>query len=367
MKKYTARVPGSDITFEMIPIPGGAFTIGSPAGETGRRADEGPQQRVTIEPFWMGKCEVTWDEYEPFMYRPKKRDPQQENLLVDAVTRPTKPFVDMSFGMGKKGYPAICMTQHAASKYCEWLSAKTGHFYRLPTEAEWEYACRAGTTTAYSFGDDVSRLDEYAWHAGNSDGKYQKVGAKKPNPWGLHDMHGNVMEWTLDQYLPDRYGKIAGASSPWAPSTRPYPQVVRGGSWNDEAKDLRSAARRGSDKSWKIQDPQLPKSIWYHTDAPWLGFRIVRPLKVPPAKESGRGDRKQAVTPESGPAPAPASNPLPRPPSRPTREVAPARRNRLPRANRVRCRRHAGKQTADRAALPPDSDRGAPGCTAALP
>jgi len=189
----------------------------------------------------------------------------------------------MSFGMGKDGFPAISMTQHAANKYCQWLSAKTGHFYRLPTEAEWEYACRAGTTTAYSFGDDPSQLDEYAWYDKNSDGKYQKVGKKKPNPWGLYDMHGNVAEWCLDQYEPN-YERFASAMSedPWVKSTKGYPQDVRGGSWIDEnAALLRSAARRGSDRVWKIQDPQLPKSIWYHTDAQFLGFRIVRPLKVP--------------------------------------------------------------------------------------
>jgi formylglycine-generating enzyme required for sulfatase activity len=192
----------------------------------------------------------------------------------------------MSFGMGKDGYPAISMTQHAANKYCEWLSAKTGQFYRLPTEAEWEYACRAGTSTAYSFGDNSAKLDDYAWNEKNSDFKYHKVGTKKPNPWELYDMHGNVAEWCLDQYEPN-YNALAGGNSadPWLKSTKPYPHVVRGGSWDDEGDKLRSAARRASDKTWKQQDPQLPKSVWYHTDAQFLGFRIVRPLKVPSAEQ----------------------------------------------------------------------------------
>jgi formylglycine-generating enzyme required for sulfatase activity len=191
----------------------------------------------------------------------------------------------MSFGMGKDGFPAISMTQHAANKYCQWLSAKTGQFYRLPTEAEWEYAARAGTTTPWSWGDDPSVAGEYAWYGKNSDFKYQKVGKKKPNPWGLFDIHGNVLEWTLDQYAPDYYGKAA-TLDPWNKATEPYPHSARGGSWDDDdVSRLRSAARRASDKTWKIQDPQLPKSIWYHTDAQFLGFRIVRPLKTPTGEE----------------------------------------------------------------------------------
>ena len=155
------------------------------------------------------------------------------------------------------------------------------------TEAEWEYACRAGATTAYSFGDDAAKLGDYAWLASNSDGKYQKVGTKKPNAWGLHDMHGNVVEWTLDQYVPDYYAKPEAATR-WAESTKPYPHSARGGSWNDGPERLRCGARLGSDASWKMQDPQLPKSIWYLTDAQWLGFRLVRPLNVPPAEEMYR-------------------------------------------------------------------------------
>jgi formylglycine-generating enzyme required for sulfatase activity len=189
--------------------------------------------------------------------------------------------------MGINGYPAISMTQHAANKYAQWLSAKTGHFYRLPTEAEWEYACRAGTSTAYSFGDSPSALGEYAWYGANSNGKYEKVGTKKPNPWGLHDMHGNVMEWVLDQYAP--YPAAQGLlTNPWNKATEPYPHTARGGSWNDDPDKLRCSARVGSDPSWKMQDPQLPKSIWYLTDAQWLGFRLVRPVKVPTADEMHR-------------------------------------------------------------------------------
>jgi formylglycine-generating enzyme required for sulfatase activity/mono/diheme cytochrome c family protein len=287
MKGYQEAIPGSHVSFDMVPIPAGTFTMGSPATEPDHKPDEGPQHKVTISPFWMEKCEVTWNEFELFMYPEIKKASEASKDVADAVTHPTRPYVEMSFGMGKDGFPAISMTQHAANSYCKWLSAKTGHFYRLPTEAEWEYACRAGTTTVYSFGDDPSKLGDYAWYAANSGEKYQKVGQKKPNPWGLYDMHGNVVEWTLDQYLPDQYAKCPtdGVVDPWAKATKPYPHSVRGGSWQDDPDMLRSSTRRGSDKSWKVQDPQLPKSIWYHTDAQFLGFRVIRPLKVPPPEE----------------------------------------------------------------------------------
>jgi formylglycine-generating enzyme required for sulfatase activity len=294
MKPYTDYIVGSAVSFDMVPIPPGEFTMGSPENEPNSKPDEHPQHKVAIEPFWMGRCEVTWNEYELFQFADEERkrrimrgSPNEAHSQADAVARPTTPYVEMSFGMGKDGYPAISMTQHAANTYCKWLSANTGYFYRLPTEAEWEYACRAGTTTAYSFGDDPAKLKEYAWFVDNSEGKYQKVGKKKPNPWGLYDMHGNVMEWTLDQYDPESYKQFTAAvtKEPWVKPTKPYPHVARGGGWDDDPDKLRSAARRGSDRSWKMQDPQLPKSIWYLTDAQWLGFRIIRPLKIPSPEE----------------------------------------------------------------------------------
>ncbi|MCC9642704.1 formylglycine-generating enzyme family protein [Rhodopirellula sp. JC740] len=305
MTDYREMIPKSGVEFEMVAIPGGEFSMGSPEDEPDRLEDEGPQRKVNLSPFWMGKCEVTWDEYEPFMMTEVRRekhggwrdfDPAVHDA-VDGVSQPTPPYTEMSFGMGQSGYPAICMTQHAANKYCQWLSAQTGHFYRLPTEAEWEYACRAGTTSAYSFGEDA--MEEYAWFYDNSNDKYQKVGTKKPNPWGLHDMHGNVSEWTADAYgesypVPDDGGVLI---NPWTVPERLYPRVVRGGSWYDDPDRLRSAARLGSSEDWKQQDPQLPKSLWYHTDATWVGFRVVRPVEIPTVEEmdahwnSARGKR----------------------------------------------------------------------------
>ena len=288
-KNYSNAIPGTQVAYSMIAIRGGEFVMGSPQTEAGRKPDEGPQFKVKLSPFWMGRCEVTWNEFELFMFADQERKFKETiatdvyvDKISDAVSRPTKPYVEMSFGMGKDGYPAISMTHHSAIKYCQWLSAKTGHFYRLPTEAEWEYACRAGTTTAYSWGDDPSSIGQYAWYEKNSDFKYQKVGRKKPNPWGLHDMHGNVAEWCFDQYV-SGYQQFASAMqiNPYVKSTTPYPHVARGGSWDDTPEKLRSSARLFSDKTWKIQDPQLPKSIWYHTDAQFLGFRLVRPVELP--------------------------------------------------------------------------------------
>jgi formylglycine-generating enzyme required for sulfatase activity len=299
MKPYTEKVLNTDAKFDMVPIPGGTFKMGSPASEKDRKDDEGPQVEVQLEPFWMGKHEVTWDEYELWGLGLDQQRRQARNTAAnkwdttaDAVAMPTKPYSDMTFGMGKEGYPAVCMTQFAAKMYCKWLSAKTGRYYRLPTEAEWEYACRAGQTTPYSFGANAEKLGDYGWFEGNSEEKYHKVGLKKPNPWGLYDMHGNVSEWCLDQYIPDRYKQLGGklVLSPLVSVTTEYPQVVRGGAWTDEAPLLRSAARRGSSKEWKAQDPQIPQSIWYHTDADFVGFRVVRPLRTPTPEEAARYD-----------------------------------------------------------------------------
>lgn len=291
MKEYTGTIPKTGVKYDMVPIPGGEFLMGSPEDESGRFDDEGPQHKVKVEPFWMGKFEVTWNMYEPFMITgvARNKDGSPESIApdadaVDVVSSPTTPYTEMSFGMGTDGYPAICMTQHAANKFCQWLSAQTGHYYRLPTEAEWEFACRAGTTGPFSCPEselaDYAVMDPEEIRVG-----YEKVGTKKPNPFGLYDMHGNVMEWVLDQYVEDAYRKRTGVTaSPLEIPTTLYPRVARGGSWYDPPEELRSARRIFSDENWKVQDPQLPKSIWYHTDAHWLGFRIIRPLNVPEAE-----------------------------------------------------------------------------------
>jgi formylglycine-generating enzyme required for sulfatase activity len=343
MVPYTAKIPGSDVTFEMVPIPGGKFRMGSPAGEADRGDDEGPQFTVEVQPFWMGKYEVTWGEYHQFMamydvfkdlamfrmlvnlsdedlakiaskgeqgkkqadtFRrqrdvllatlkelPKLTERLDEKVAaVDAITVPTKlydPSHTYEHGDDPR-QPAVTMTQYAAKHYTKWLSKLTGQFHRLPSEAEWEYACRAGTKTAFSFGDDPADLDDYGWSFENSDETTHKVGELKPNPWGLYDMHGNVAEWVLDEHTAngysDREGKTLTAAEAIRWPTKLFPRVLRGGHWDDDPEQCRSAARLAShDEDWKSYDPNVPLSPWWFTTDParGVGMRIIRPLEEP--------------------------------------------------------------------------------------
>lgn len=279
---YNSKVPGSEITFKMVPIQAGSFTMGSAENEKGRGADEGPQKKIELSAFWIGEKEVTHDEFLVFF----NDESITRNSDVDAVTRPTAQYIDLSWGMGKQGgFPFNSMSQRTALMYCHWLYKKTGTFYRLPTEAEWEYACRAGSTTAYPFGDDPSSIDAYAWYAGNSENKYHKTGTKQPNAWGLYDMLGNVAEWTLDQY-DENYFTSAGDKDPITEPTKRYPKTLKGGGFATPAAMMRSAARYKSDASWNKRDPQIPKSKWWLTDAASVGFRLVSPLKQPTSEEA---------------------------------------------------------------------------------
>ena len=291
--EYEEQITTSDLIFEMVPVKGGEFTMGSSLEDPNRGVDEWPAHQVEVSDFWIGKHELTWDLYELWMLNIdrdnrayKKLEETKADALSDAVTKPTAPYTDMTFGMGKSGYPAICMTQLSAKMYSMWMSARTGRFYRLPTEAEWEYACKAGTTTAYYFGDESEKLGEHSWFLNNSYFQYQPVGQKPANPFGLYDMHGNVWEWTLDQYAPPPSAPpSAKRTNPLAIPTSLYPRVVKGGSWDDGVKNHRSSSRMASEESWKQQDPQIPKSVWYHTDALFVGFRLVRPREIPSIEE----------------------------------------------------------------------------------
>jgi formylglycine-generating enzyme required for sulfatase activity len=300
-KAYSRRIPGTEVAFEMVPIPAGSFRLGSPASEAHRGEDEGPQIDVNMPAFWMGKHEVTWAEYRQYMalseafekFNDRGLRQLQDKHAVDAITSPSKlyePSFTFAPGEGPR-QPAVTMSQYAAKQYAKWLSLLTGEFYRLPTEAEWEYACRAGTTTAYNFGDDPSKLGDYAWHYENAEDRTHDVGGKKPNAWGLYDMHGNASEWVLDEYREDWYSTLAGkkpelsrdAAICWP--TKLYPRVLRGGSWLADPEVCRTASRRATnDDDLRSYDPNSPQSPWWFAsdEAQDIGFRIVRPVEPPP-------------------------------------------------------------------------------------
>ncbi len=282
-KNYEQSIPGTDIMFKMVPVKGGTFMMGSGPNEAGRKPDEGPVKEVTISSFWMSAYEVTYDEYDAFF---KDETFTRNTPEADAVTRPSPPYIDLTLAMGKQGgFPANSMSQYGALMYCRWLYEKTGVFYRLPTEAEWEYACRAGSKTAYPFGNDTTGLSEYAWYAGNSDNKYHKIGLKQPNKFGLYDIMGNVAEWTLDQYDENYFSSPeASSKDPLIKPTARNPRTLKGGNFQDDAAALRSASRLKSDLAWNRRDPQIPRSRWWNADAPFIGFRIIRPV-VAPAKD----------------------------------------------------------------------------------
>ncbi len=303
MVPYTTRIPATDVEFTMIPIPGGKFMMGSPESEEDRNDDEGPQFEVTVEPFWMGKYEVTWDEYQKYMKMVElyeqfhmlgRRNPTQDQMKnLDAITAPSALYEPSFTFMAGDGpdEAAATMSQFGAKQYTKWLSLMAGDFYRLPYEAEWEYACRAGTTTAYYFGDDPDDIEDHAWIFENSDENRQKVGQKEPNPWGLYDMYGNVAEWVLDQYSEEGYthvdGKSASVTESYNKPTQINPLVVRGGSFISEPYECRSASRLASEENWRIDDPNLPRSPWWLTTEPatGVGFRLVRPLHAASREE----------------------------------------------------------------------------------
>ncbi len=301
MVPYSMPIPGTEIQFTMIPVPAGKFMMGSPEDETGHQSDEGPQREVSVPPFWIGKTELTWAEYKVFMGMypilkqlvSQKVRPITKDNRVDAITVPT-PLYDPghTYKLGSRPQqPAVTMTQYAAKQYTKWLSGLSGLQYRLPTEAEWEYAARAGSTTAYSFGDDVSKLPEFAVFAENAEVGAADVASLKPNAFGLYDMHGNAWEWVIDGYRKDGYP--AGEKNTlemidaidWP--TAAYPRTVRGGGFQDDADRLRSAAKMGSDdEDWKGSDPNIPLSPWWFTDDPArsVGMRLARSYE-PMAKE----------------------------------------------------------------------------------
>ena len=237
----------NSIGMELIEIPAGKFTMGRPVGEKSHASDE-EQVAVTLtKPFWLGKTEVTQSQWKKVMG--------------------TEPWVNHSNVQIGEDNAASYVDWNDAAAFCQRLTdlerkageLQAGESYRLPTDAEWEYACRAGTTTAFSFGEDESKLGEYAWFSGNTVGKKyaHKVGKKKPNPWGLHDMHGNVWEWCSDWYG----NSLPGGTDPVGPDGGSN-RVNRGGCWGYSPDYCRSAFRYGYAPSYRNNDV--------------LGFRVAR-------------------------------------------------------------------------------------------
>lgn len=306
MVPYQETIPGTAVRFTMIPVPGGSFRMGSPQDEHGRQDTEGPPFTVEVPPFWIGRCEVTWGEYRTFMaataiFHAKHGDNPPSTpagVGVDAVTAPSMLYdPDGVYASVAADRPATGMSQYAARQYTKWISKLTTHFYRIPSECEWEYACRAGSKTAWSSGADVRTLQEVAWYVENAGDETHPVGQKRANAWGLHDMHGNVAEWVMDQVTAQGYARQARLSVPaqmteaieWPKQLES--RAVRGGAFYDEPTECRSAARRKSaDQAWNDNDPSVPPSPhWLTASASWgLGFRVVRPLVSPAAAERER-------------------------------------------------------------------------------
>jgi len=277
----------AEMSFKMVPIPGGTFTMGSPDSEPNRADDEGPQHEVRVDPFYMCSTETTLELFmayyqetvsakKDFMETQEAKKDAENASGVDAISGPTPVYGDLSMGYGPQN-PAIGMTWHNANNFCLWLSKKTGKKYRLPTEAEWEYACRAGTNNLFGSTNDAEKIRDYAWYDATADSETTEVGKKKPNAFGLHDMSGNVREWVSDFYSPTAYAEAAKKSlavNPKGPKTGEL-HVARGGDYSCAVGELRCAARHLEQKWWRMGDPQIPKSIWWLPEMDIIGFRVV--------------------------------------------------------------------------------------------
>ena len=291
-KKYTETVTaktGEKASFEMMLIPGGTFQMGSPANEAGRKDDEGPQHQVRLDDFYLCTTETTIELFTTYYQETvtakkdfitmeeEKKNAEEATSDVDAISGPTPVYGDMTMGYGEK-HPAMGMTWHNAMVFCQWLSKKTGKHYRLPTEAEWEYACRTGSTHAFGVCNDPVQIKDFAWYEDTADFETSDVGKKKPNAWGLYDMSGNVREWVYDFYSPTAYKEAAQqtpAVNPKGPETGKV-HVARGGDYSSPIEDVRCATRSFEETWWRSGDPQIPKSKWWLPQMEFIGFRVAR-------------------------------------------------------------------------------------------
>ena len=232
-KPFTETLPKSTVSFQMVPIPGGAVSIGD--------------QEVVVKPFYMAATETTWNLYDAFLLSGEPSRPyDQTEFPPDAIARPSYSYFLPDRGWGHQGYPVINVSSTSVMMFCRWLSSVTGKKYRVPTEAEWELACRAG--------DWQADLEQSAWHSGNSDNVTHPVGMKLPKKYGLYDMFGNVGEWATD---------LEGKP------------VLCGGIFEDELSAMSPSQRRYWSKEWQAHDPQLPKSRWWLSNGQFVGFRLV--------------------------------------------------------------------------------------------
>lgn len=296
---FTETIPGTTISINMKAIPGGSFKIGSPEDEQFRKPDEGPQKEVKLSPFFMAEIETTWDTYLAFYSatategRTTDTEGTRTEADVDAISGPTPPYgqPDQNWGLGTR--PAITMSYYSALTFCKWLSKVTGKTYRLPSEAEWEYAARGGTETPFFFegspkdfgekgfigklfGKGSNEINNYIIFNANSKLRTAKPESVEANPFGLKNMLGNTAEYCLDWYAEDAYGQLqTGASNPKGPAEGEN-HVIRGGSFKSEIGEVRSAARDFTKrKEWMKTDPQMPKSIWWLSDCNYVSFRVV--------------------------------------------------------------------------------------------
>ncbi len=286
-KKYTETITsktGAKLSLDMVLIPGGSFTMGSPASEAGRNDDEGPQRKVSLDAFYLCTTETTLELFMAYYQetgtakkefvevQEAQKNAEAPTGGVNTITGPTPVYGDMTMGYSVK-HPAMGMSWHNATVFCQWLSQKTGKMYRLPTEAEWEYAARAGTDSVFGFGDDPEKLGDYAWYEDNADFGPSAVATKKPNAWGLYDMSGNVCEWVHDFYQPNGYANAA-TKNPKGPEEGTV-HVARGGFYESPVAELRCAARAFEEPWWRMNDPQIPKSKWWLPQIDFIGFRVA--------------------------------------------------------------------------------------------
>ncbi len=297
-ENYTETIPGSTVSFNMKAIKGGSFQMGSHEDELFRDDDEGPVKEARVSDFFMAEIEVSWDEYMAFYLQTsgEGRSTDTEGVRsdadgLDAIVGATPPYGQPDQGWGKGQRPAISISYHGAETYCRWLSKITGKTYRLPTEAEWEYAARGGKSGPYFFDvnpkkvvkkglfkskPDTTTINTYVVYRENSSLKTQMPDYVQANPFGLKNMLGNVAEFCADWYNADAYDELAdGTLDPKGPATG-QERVVRGGSYLSAASEVRLAHRdytRTTD--WLKTDPQVPKSIWWFSDCFHVGFRVV--------------------------------------------------------------------------------------------